>query len=194
MDEDILKQLWLGSSKEQNIEINAKKLIESINLKLSKMNKGIKRRDIQEISIAVLLIPIFGWWFLVMPQVLAKIGAAIIFINCILVIIKLIRARKVSVNEETASQIKYHLMVSLQRLRNQINLHSTMFWWYLLPFFIGVICFFYAFVNSILANAIYTFIVAVLYSYIWYLNQRFVKKYLKPLEKNIINALSELSE
>src|SRR5215471_2600925 len=167
MNDDSLRQLWLDAEQQQKIEINIERLIETIDLKLSKMDKNIKRRDVQEIFIAAIFIPLFGWWMFVSSPLLAKIGAAIIFVNCVLVILKLINARKVRVSEENTSQIKYHLTVSLQRVRNQIRLHSTIFWWYLLPFFCGVICFIYAYVNSIPANIIYTFIVALLYGFIW---------------------------
>jgi hypothetical protein len=193
MDDDTLKQLWLNAD-QQKVEINMGKLIETINLKLSKMDKQIKRRDVQEIFIAAIFIPLFGWWMFVSLPLLAKIGAAIIFVNCILVILKLINARKVRVTEERTSQIKYHLTVSLQRVRNQIRLHSTILWWYLLPFFVGVICLIYGYVNSMAANIVYTLIVALVYGYIWYKNKQAVRKYMKPLEENIMNALNELSE
>src|SRR5215471_20317550 len=124
MDDDTLRQLWLNADQQQKVEIDMEKLIETINLKLSKMDKHIKRRDVQEIFIAALFIPLFGWWMIASIPLLAKIGAAIIFVNCILVILKLINARKVKVTEENTSQIKYHLTVSLQRVRNQIRLHS----------------------------------------------------------------------
>jgi hypothetical protein len=193
MDDDTLKQLWLNAD-QQKVEINMEKLIETINLKLSKMDKNIKRRDFQEIFLAAIFIPLFGWWMIASIPLLAKIGSAIIFVNCIIVILKLINARKVKVTEESTSQIKYHLTVSLQRVRNQIKLHSTIFWWYLLPFFCGVICFIYAYVKSIPANIIYTFIVALLYAFIWYGNKKAVRKYMKPLEENIMKAISDLSE
>ena len=194
MDDSTLRQLWLNADQQQRVEINMEKLIETINLKLSKMDKHIKRRDLQEIFIAAIFIPLFAWWMFVSSPLLAKIGSAIILVNCTLVILKLINARKVKVTEENTSQIKYHLTVSLQLVRNQIKLHSTILWWYLLPFFVGVICFVYGYVNSIAANIVYALIVAVVYGYIWYKNKEAVRKYMKPLEENIINAINELSE
>ncbi|HEY1870656.1 MAG TPA: hypothetical protein VGG71_06325, partial [Chitinophagaceae bacterium] len=93
MDEDSLKQLWADSSADQRIDISAEKLIESINLKLTRMDRSIKRRDRSEIFLAVLFIFLFGWWIFAVQPVLAKIGSGIIFINCILVIRKLLNAR-----------------------------------------------------------------------------------------------------
>ncbi|MEP7110950.1 MAG: hypothetical protein ABI760_23345 [Ferruginibacter sp.] len=130
---------------------------------------------------------------LTLPQLLAKIGAGIIIINCVLVIFKLIRAGKVNVQEDISSEIKYHLVVSLKRVRQQITLSETVLWWYLLPFFIGVMCFFYAFPLTLLSKVVYTVLVAVLYSFIYYLNKRVVKKQLKPLEEKLKKALDDLT-
>jgi hypothetical protein len=193
MDENKLKQLWLNSNKEQRIEINSEKLLETINQKILNMDKLIKRRDRLEIFLAVCMIPLFGWWLIAVPQILIKIGSGIITAACLLVIFKLVSARRVNIKEEIASATKYHLMVSLQRVRNQIKLLNTVLWWYFLPFFIGVICFFYSYSLTVISKAVYTIIVAALYGYIYYLNKRALKKHLKPLEDNIKKALDELS-
>jgi Flp pilus assembly protein TadB len=193
MDENTLKQLWLDSNKEQRIEINSEKHLETINQKLLNIDKLIKRRDKLEIFFGVFMIPLFVWWLIAVPQILAKVGACFIIGGCLLVIYNLISARRVNVKEEIASATKYHLMVSLQRVQNQIKILSTVFWWYFLPFFIGVICFFYSYSITFIGNAVYTIIVAALYGYIYYLNKRALKKHLKPLENNIIKAIDELS-
>lgn len=192
MDENTLKQLWLNSTREQRVEINGEKLLESINQKILNMDKLIRRRDRLEIFVSVCMIPLFGWWLITVPQILGKVGAGIIMAACLLVIFRLIYARKVNVKEEITSAIRYHLMVSLQRVRQQIKLLSTVLWWYLLPFFIGVICFYYSYPTTLISKVVYTIIVATLYGYIYYLNKRAVKKHLKPLEENLKKALDEL--
>lgn len=194
MDDNTLKQLWLELCQTQKLEINTERLIESISQKVSNLEKMIRRRDQLEIFIAVLMMPIFGWWLITVPQVLAKIGAAIILTNCGLVIFRLIHARRINVKEDAASAIKYNLMVALQRVQKQIGLLNTVLWWYLMPFFIGIICFYYASVISVLSRVVYTIIVAALYGYIYYINKKVVKKKLKPMQDAIKKALSELSE
>ncbi|HEY1871954.1 MAG TPA: hypothetical protein VGG71_12905, partial [Chitinophagaceae bacterium] len=86
------------------------------------------------------------------------------------------------------------LNISLKRVQNQIKLHDNIFWWYLLPFFIGIVCIYYGYVDSKLANALYTLITAGVYIYIWRLNINVVRNYLKPLEKNILDAIQRLTE
>lgn len=194
MDENLLKRLWVNANREQKVEIDAEKLITSINDQMLYMEKTIKKRDKIEIFVAVLMMLLFGCLLVVIPQVLAKIGAAILVVNCTLIIFKLIHARKVEIKQEAGSEIKYNLMISLQQVRQQITLLNTMLWWYLLPLFIGVLCFYYAISQSFISKVIYTIVVTVLYGYIWYLNKKAVREQLKPLEDGIIQALNELSE
>ena len=194
MDENMLKQLWLNSCNDQQVEINAAKLIESVTQKIKSTEKSVRRRDRREIFIAVCLILLFGWWLIIMPRLLSKIGAAIIIAGCILVIIRLLLARRNNIKEDTASAINDLLMVSHQSVQKQIKLLDTVAWWYLLPFFTGAICLYYSFPVSFMSKAIYTITVAILYGYIYYLNKKAVTKVLKPLEENISNLLNELSE
>lgn len=194
MDENLLKRLWVDANREQKVEIDAEKLITSINDQMLYMEKTIKKRDKIEIFVAVLMMLLFGCLLVVIPQVLAKIGAAILVVSCTLIIFKLIHARKVEIKQEAGSEIKYNLMISLQQVRQQITLLNTMLWWYLLPLFIGVLCFYYAISQSFISKVIYTIVVTVLYGYIWYLNKKAVREQLKPLEDGITQALNELSE
>lgn len=193
MDEDNLKQLWGTSFKDQRVEIDTDKLTQSLNQKLAYVERKIRIRDKTEISIGLLMIALFGWWLFAVPQILAKLGAGIIVINCVLVIVRLNKAKKVAIKEEPASVIRHNLLVSLQLVKQQIRLSDTIVWWYLLPFFIGVICFFYAIVGSITARTLYTLVIAFVYAYIWYLNKKVVTKKLKPLEGNIVEVLNQLS-
>ena len=193
MDEDSLKRLWSDSNKEQKVTINPEILIDSIHHKSSYMENKIKQRDRSETSVAIFMILVFGGLFFVFPQVLAKIGAVIIILSCTLIIFRLIRARKVNEKQETSSEIKHHLLVSLQQVRQQINLLNTVLWWYLLPLFIGVLCVYYGLSKSLISRVVYTVIVMVMYGYIWYLNKEAVRKKLKPLEADITQTLKELS-
>ena len=193
MDESNLKQWWLNSYASQKVEVNIEKLLVNINQKMIKMEKAIKRRDRLEITVAACMIPLFVHMAIKSSALLAKTGAAIIAGTCILVIFRLIRARRISVREDAASTIRHQLLVSLQQLNQQIQLVSTVLWWYLLPFFVGVTCLFYSASYSALNKAFYTAAVMVLYGYIYYLNRKTLKKHLIPLQVKLTNALDELS-
>jgi Flp pilus assembly protein TadB len=103
------------------------------------------------------------------------------------------RARRVNVQNDIASEVQHKLLVSRQLLRQQIKLLQTILWWYLLPFFVGVILFYFASVTSTLSKVIYIVIVAAVYGYIYYLNRRAVERHLKPLEESLTKTLNDLS-
>jgi Flp pilus assembly protein TadB len=193
MDENALKQLWLDANKAERVEINPERFLETINQKLLNMDRRIKTRDRLEIFVALFMIALFGWWVIAAPQLFTKIGSGIIVGACLLVIYKLVSAKRVKIDPTISSATNYHLQVSLQRVRNQIRLLDTVFWWYLLPFFVGIMCLFYSYSITFTSKAFYTVTVAALYGYIYYLNKRTVRRHLKPLEDNIKNALDEFS-
>ena len=156
------------------------------------MKKQVQWRDAGEISISICLIFLFGWWLIVVPLLLAKIGSAIITAGCIFALFRIINASRIHLKKDAFSGIKFNLLVSLQGVRKQKKLLGSVLWWYLLPFFIGVNCFYYAYAKTIASKAIYTIIVAVLYGYIYWLNQRAIKRHFNPLEEKILQALDEL--
>src|SRR6516225_9966077 len=171
MDEKTLRELWQRAGSDQKIEINIEKLIESTKGKLLNMERLIKIRNRVEIFISVAIFGLNIWWLFYVPVFAVKIGSAIIAAGCLLVICRLVLASKINLKQDNTADIKFELMVSLQLVRQQINLLNSVLWWYLLPFFIGIICIFYAYLHSVLSFSIYTLIVALLYGYIWYKNK-----------------------
>ena len=194
MDEDSLKKLWKNSNPDQKMEMDTEKLVETITRKISRMDKMVRARDRREIFLCILMILLFGWWLIRIPQPLAKTGAAIIILGCILVIYRLIDARKTKKPEDCSSAVRFHLLVSQSQVRQQIKLLDSVLWWYLLPFFIGVLCFFYSSSNGIVGKIGYTLFVIILYGYIYYMNKKVVKEKLLPLEDRITRVLNELSD
>lgn len=194
MEENSLKGLWLDANQQQKIEINMNQLTEGIHLRISVLEAQIKKRNTREIIVCILMILLFGWFLLIQPQILRKVGAAIIISNCVVIIFRLVYAGKTNSPEHFASELSNYLRASLQQVRKQIALLSTVLWWYLLPFFIGVLCFYYSYPVSLLHKGCYTLIVFVLYCYIYYLNRKAVIKQLRPLESSILKALEELGE
>ena len=143
--------------------------MQSMAQKIKSIEKSLRRRDRREISIAAGMILLFGYWLIIRSHWISKIGAAIIIAGCFLVIIRLLLARRNRIKEDTSYAINDYLLVSLQSVRKQIKLLDTVFWWYLLPFFVGAICIYYSFPVSFFSKAIYTLTIVALYVYIYYL-------------------------
>lgn len=193
MEETEMKGLWIQSPRSRSVKIDVNKLVENLDKKISTMEKTVKQRDKMEIFLAVLMIGLFTWWLIVVRLLIVKIGAVSILAGCILVTIKLLRAKKTNIKQDGTADVNYYLTVSLQLVKNQIKLQETILWWYLLPFYCGIECFFFAYINSVKAIAVYSLFTLLLYGYIWYVNKKSVRVHLKPLAKNVTEALNQLS-
>jgi hypothetical protein len=194
MNEQIIKDWWLAAGQDQSIGINPIALAESIHKKIAAMEKQVRRRNFIEILVCLIMIPIFVWQFIKLPQIIGKTGSAIIVLACILVIFKLFVSGRLKTDHDNTSEMAVHLQWSLKQVKQQIRLLESVIWWYLLPFFVGVLCFFYAFPVSIIIKILYSISVAIGYSYIYIINKRVVSRNLKPLESGIKNALAHLTD
>ena len=76
----------------------------------------------------------------------------------------------------------------------QIEMLRSVLWWYLLPAFVGVNLVLIGFSSSLLAPAMYFVAVLVLYTGIWWWNQRAVINDLLPVREKIGALLHELNE
>jgi hypothetical protein len=193
MNDNTLKRLWLSSCRSQHVELNAERFIYSTRRNISRMEKQIKWRDRREISACIFMSILFSWLLCVVPTVLGKTGMGILVASCLFTIFKIIDARKNKMQEDDTSEIKQHLVIALSQVRQQINLLTKVLWWNLLPFYIGIICFLFSLPMSFAMKAILSCSIALLYMCIYNLNLNAVKKQLRPLEKDIIKVLNELS-
>lgn len=193
MEDHTLKQLWLHSCESQQLDINPDQLLQSIDLSVAKMERLVRRRDRREIGAAVCMIPIFLYCMFIFVNPFAKTGAAIITAGCLLSIARILRAKKAIVREDASSAVIFYLQVSLKKVQNQVKLPDTVLWWYLLPLSTGVLCLFYSFSMPIAIKIIYTIVVVAMGGFIYFLNKRAVRKYLRPLEQSLTSALNKLS-
>jgi hypothetical protein len=192
MDDDSLKQLWMASGKGQDVDVDTRRLVDSISARLSSIERLAKRRNRSEIFIAIIMLPLFAWWLIAVPLFWVRIGSGIILLSCLLIIYRFSTYKRKIKEADSASDLKMYLTVSLSRIQSEIMLLKTVFWWYLLPCFAGVICFFYAYPYSIFYKLLYTGIVAAVYYYVYRLNRNVIKRKLEPLKENLLSAINRL--
>ena len=91
---------------------------------------------------------------------------------------------------------------SLTQVEHQIWLLRNVFWWYLLPFTIAILAFFaqVAWLNHsgfwpiTLALVPFVLFLLVLYGFIYYLNQRAVRRDLEPRRQELLTLLASLGD
>jgi len=193
MNEQDLKNIWQSSGNQEYIQFDKTKLIADLELNLSKFKKSIKYRDWREISIAIILMPLFGFAAFKIPFILSKVGAIIIVGWCIFLIVRLLKAKKNIFIAPTESYMNY-LKKSREYLMAQKGLLDTVLYWYILPSVTGVLLFFLGFDLSFLKRIFFVTITLGLGVFTYLINKYAVKKGILPRLRKIDDIIKDLNE
>ncbi len=193
MNEQDLKNIWQSSGNQEYIQFDKTKLIADLELNLSKFKKSIKYRDWREISIAIILMPLFGFAAFKIPFILSKVGALIIVGWCIFLIVRLLKAKKNIFIAPTESYMNY-LKKSREYLMAQKGLLDTVLYWYILPSVTGVLLFFLGFDLSFLKRIFFVTITLGLGVFTYLINKYAVKKGILPRLRKIDDIIKDLNE
>ena len=93
---DDLKQDWQKNIEQVSAPENLNKVIKMLEKETTKIDKEIKRRDFLEISIAVLLIPVWIFGLFISKGSIQTVGYIFAIVSCIYIPYKLISAKKVT--------------------------------------------------------------------------------------------------
>jgi hypothetical protein len=192
MDNQDFKAIWQASNKKDLVKFKPDKLSTEIVSKLNKFNKKTKLNVYTEIIVAILMIPFFTYLVIVIPFVLSKIGAGIIATSMFFVIFKMTSSLKKE-NESIDLPMRDYLLNRKQHLLKQIRIIDTVLYWYILPPGIGVLLFIIGFKTNTLLLILSLTISVVVYLAIYVINKQAVKKYFKPLLKELENCIDELN-
>jgi hypothetical protein len=193
MNEQDLQNIWQSPGNQEHVQFDKARLIPALESDLSKFKKSIKYRDWREIGIALLMIPLFGFTAFMIPFLLSKIGAIIIVGWCILLIVRILHAKKKVEILPTESFLTY-LEKSRAYLTAQKVLLETVLFWYVLPSTTGVLLFFMGFDLSLLQRIIYFSVTVGLGIAIYLLNKYAVKSEIIPRLDKVDEIIENLKE
>jgi len=168
------------------------------------LESAVFRRDFREAAIAVILATIFFCFGLHGGWPLFLLGVMCLFVAGYLVCDRMRQRRK---RRDIHDTLRGTVESSLHQVTHQIWLLRNVFWWYLLPFSIGLV----ALIGSaywdtiknydpgyapitLLFLGIYAASVVLLYWGIYHLNQWAVRKELLPRKRELENLLKSLAE
>jgi len=195
---DDLKQDWQEAVVTPPTTDDFTKVIAMLEQQTTKIDKEIKRRDILEISIAVLLIPVWIYGLVNSAGTLQSIGLIIAILSCIYIPYRLLKAKKI--NSPKSTSIKSFLENEKQKVSQQKQLLESVATWYIAPLTVSIIFItlgatvdesgmphlnsqlitYYAFLSMLVVGA-------------YFLNKRSAKKKFAPLLTKIEQRLSELN-
>ncbi len=194
---DDLKTGWKTEVEKTGKQQDLTRLVESLEKETKKLDKSIKRRDIMEISIALLLIPVWAWKLFSSASLLQTIGLWIAIVACIYIPYKLLKARQVESAKDDS--LLAFLSVEKSKIEKQKELLETIAIWYLSPLMVAIILITAggkvddAGVPQISEQLmVYYLFCGVLYVGIYFLNKRAAKKKFAPLLDKVNQQIQEL--
>lgn len=196
---DDLKQDWQEIVDVPADNENLEKVIAMLEHETKKVDKEIKRRDILEITIALMLIPFWVFGLFYSAGIIQSIGLILAILNSIYIPYRLVSAKKINVSKE--SSIRSYLENEKQKISQQKSLLEGVVSWYIAPITISIILITLG--ASVDASGIpqlseslmiYYGFVTILIVAVYFLNKRAVTKKFTPLLSSIDKKLQELKE
>lgn len=195
---DDLKHDWQSAIHSDSTPSDFDKVIDMLEQETTKIDKEIKRRDILEISIALLLIPVWTYGLVTSVSTMQSVGLVIAIISSLYIPYRLISARKV--NAQKSDSIKAFLLQERQKLQQQKQMLESIVWWYIGPLTLAILLITLgsnvneAGLPQVPANMYWYYgSVALLMVGTYLLNKRAAKKKFSPLLDNIEKRLAQIS-
>ncbi len=208
MLEKDLKDIWSKSTQNARISIATNQLQGELQLRLEKIKKKIKFRDIREIAASVFGIVFCSFLAFEIPFLVCRLACLLSVIWFIYVIFKFRLSRKQNRDLDLSLPLAEQLKQQLLFMREQENLLDSGTYWYAIPPFIINIVFIiglgdpldYAWSNSVAVvflplSYIYKLLLilglSLFYGFIIWMNKRVLSTEIEPLleslEKNVEN-------
>ncbi|WP_206486275.1 hypothetical protein [Thalassotalea sp. G2M2-11] len=196
---DDLKQDWQESITTPTTATDLTKVIAALETQTTKINKEVKRRDMLEISIALLLIPVWLYGLFISAGVLQSTGYFIAILSCLFIPYRLIKAKKVKAPKDTS--IKAFLQNEQQKILQQKLLLESIVSWYIAPLTVSIILITLGGTVDSKGIPHLNYSLIIYYSFltllvlgIYFLNKRAAKKKFTPLLAKINQQLLEIGQ
>lgn len=165
--------------------------LRQIRARAEELDRLVRRRDRVETITALLMLVPFGWAAAVTTSTTSRAGALLIMAACLLIPVRLRLARQGA--PELSLPLALFLAEELARVRAQVRLLRSVFWWYLAPLGTGVVLFVAGRSPSPWLTAGVTLVVLLLYAALWRLNQQAVERHLLPRAEELERGLAGLA-
>jgi hypothetical protein len=185
MNDDALKKLWQEQPFGLAPVLPDAEQIALMKRKMKGFDKKIFRRDFVEVAAGLLIVVWFGKELFKAASLEELIGCSLLILSSIFIDCKLILSkRRVPVTDPSAP-VEEAIKTEIRKVEIQIRLLRSVWWWYLLPLLVGVNLVFSGCNPSLAASLGYACVVLLLYFFIYWLNQRAVKRNLLPMKAEL---------
>jgi tellurite resistance protein TehA-like permease len=203
--------MWKGSDFDVRFDIDREGLVNELKTKVDKLDRSIVYRNIIEITLAIIFLPVFCYLLYVVPYYIFKLGALVMVLWCIILIYKILQTRANKIKTEYHENLISKLSAQKGYLLQEIKLINSVLYWYLLPPFIGQILMIIG-INyhrnvdwesdiirgiasaNLYVDMVFILFIVLMYYYIYLINKRSIKKDIKPIIENIDEFKANLSK
>jgi hypothetical protein len=189
-----LKAAWQQQSMEIMPDRPNREIMGMLAARLEEIHRTLRRRDRREIGAAIVGIIGFGAWFWTVPEVVSRIGAAIVVAGSILIIVKLAWARSGGHEQRPHLQMCEFCASERDRINAQIRLLQSAFWWYLLPNLLGANLFVFGFTGFNVAGIGFLAATLLIGLVLYRLNVRAARERLAPVKDELDLLLAEIEK
>ena len=195
---DDLKQNWQKNIEHHDSAEDIQEMINMLKVETNKIDKELKRRDILEISIALLLIPVWIYGLTISVSLMQSLGCIVAIFTGLFITYRMLQARQVKQSSQ-GDNLRAYLQIEREKTLKQKQLLESIAWWYILPIVISVVLITLGAtvdesglpqLNDVLT--MYYAMLAILVIGIYHLNKRAANKRFAPLLEKIERQLAQL--
>ncbi len=191
MEFEQLPSLWQKDAGESAVPAA---VLASVEDRARRLARDVRRRDLVESGLALIIAPFFGACVFLGAHPVARIGAAILTVSCLLIPLRLRAARRRFEPAPREGSLRAFLLAERERVRAQAQLLRSVLWWYLLPLGLGVVLLFGGGTRSFALSLGYALLVIAFYAWIYRLNQGVVARELDPRRDQLDTLLAALDQ
>lgn len=200
MNFEDLQKSWQAQDTAKQVSINADALLSQVRREQLAFRRTIFWRDVREVGVAALLVPVFIASGLRVNWTLHLCAFGCFVVGAYFLIDRWRQRKK---TPDLHDSLKDCAATALAEVSHQIWLLKNILWWYLLPIYVPMLVFFgclgWDLPGSVVAKLAVLLgmlcpmcFVTVLYAWIYWLNQRAVTKDLEPRRQELEKLLAGL--
>ena len=197
--DDELKQAWQSQTSAPRVTLDAQLVLDEVRRNERQFAAIVFFRDVREIGVALFMVPVWiimgikmrlPWsWWLAIPAMLLVAGFLLVD-----------RKRQRAKRSEPGDNLRGSIESSLAQVEHQIWLLRNVFWWYELPLFAALTVFAAevalragsSTLETLAGFAVIDGVFALVFWFIYWLNQSAVRKHLEPRRIELQTLLEHL--
>lgn len=197
MNIENLQKTWQAQNASATVTLDTNLLLNEVRRNQRQFQSTIARRDAIEIIACILMtVGFFAWGYAWHWWSLYLLSACCFEVGAFFIVDRRRQRRKQPVKNDT---VRACIESSLFQIKHQIWLLRNILWWYLLPPIIGVAAVTFQTVvrqtdssDALVTGIVFTFTYAFTYGFVFWANQRVVKKQLNPRREELEALLASL--